>query len=137
MNKQLFDRLLSLADREPCLFLATADADGIPHVAVVQGLLDATDAMVTVTHWFCPQTISNLSVNRHVSLIVWDGENDEGYQLIGVSETIVDSGMLDGFLPLEAQTPLPQVLRSLTIRAEKIIKFTADKHSDIEPQDAA
>jgi hypothetical protein len=89
---------------------------------------------VILTEWFCPETVTNLSgPNHRLSIVIWEGKTDEGYQLIGEMKKEEDLAYLDGYGPgLEEKNPVPQVERKLTIRIGKIIDFRLAPHTDRE-----
>jgi hypothetical protein len=91
------------------------------------------EGLVEVTGWFCPMTVENLSMNRAISLVIWDPADDKGYQLLGETERLEDLAYLDGYIPeLEDDVPIPQVERKIVIRVVKILDFRHAPHSDIE-----
>ena len=85
MNVELLQGMEQLATRVGHLFVATADANGWPHVAAAGSLALTPDNHVVVTRWFCPGTMTNLQANPRLSLVVWDPAPDVGYQLLMVS----------------------------------------------------
>jgi len=115
------------------VFVATADATAMPHIAAAGRLAPAPNRCVTVTEWFCPGTVANLQQNKHVAIVVWNRDSDTGYQLIGEVQESRDLGILDGYAPaLEGRPPLPQVQRQLLIKVERILDFKLAPHSDTE-----
>lgn len=131
---ETLEKAVSLSKRTGIVFIATANADGIPHIAAAAGGLDrAGPDTICVSEWFCPGTVKNLRQNRHVSLIIWDKEADFGYQLIGRFEEFKSAGVLNGYAPtIEKQSPLPQIERQLLIRIETLFNFSAAPHSDVQ-----
>jgi len=121
-----------LADRLEYVFVATADNNGMPHVAVAGTLSRKEGSRLGISSWFCPTTLTNLKMNHHISVVVWDRENDSGYQLIGESEGIVDLAMMDGYVPAREEKAVPQVEREIIVRVIKVIDFTQTLHSDLE-----
>jgi hypothetical protein len=133
MKIDSLQKAVRLAETTGCVFIATSDAKGMPHLAAAGKLSHAGKKNVTVTEWFCPGTVANLDANKCVSIVVWDKESDNGFQMLGQLEKIEDLGVLDGYAPgLEGKPPLPQVQRRLLIRIEKILDFKQGPHSDIE-----
>lgn len=121
---------LVLARNVRQLFVATADANGIPHLAIAERITLERENTVGVTAWFCPQTADNVDENKNVSLVVWDEQRDAGFQLIGEVMQVLDLAMLDGFIPGEIE-PVPQVERKLVVRVNQILTFSHAHHSDI------
>ena len=131
MNRAMIERLVELGNRIGFLFIATADQNGMPHIASAGRAELLPGDRFAVTEWFCPGTIANLRGNPHLSVVAWDSANDVGYQLIGESEEIHDVAMMDGFEAGKAESaPLPQVERRLIIRCEAVLEFKQRPHSD-------
>lgn len=115
------------------VFVATADSEGLPHVAAAGRLSMGKDSLVTVAAWFCPGTVMNLRVNPRVSLVMWDAKADSGYQLLGNVEKMEETAIMDGYVPeLRGRASSPQVERALLVRVDKVIAFTHAPHSDLE-----
>ena len=132
MKVETIKKAVSLADKLEHVFVATADEKGMPHVAVAGTVTHMGGTHVSVSSWFCPTTLSNLQINHHVSVVVWDRSIDAGYQLIGESEKIVDLTMMDGYTPSKEERSIPQVERQIIVRVIKIIDFMRTLHSDME-----
>jgi len=126
------ENAVRLADRLEHVFVATADNNGMPHVAVAGTITQKEGARLGVSSWFCPTTLTNLQMNHHIAVVVWDRENDSGYQLIGESEGVVDLAMMDGYVPAREEKAVPQVEREIIVRVIKVIDFTQTLHSDLE-----
>jgi len=133
MNSKMLAAAIALAERLGHVFIVTAHASGRTHLAAARTLSYIPDDQVTVTDWFCPQTIINLHTNRFLSIVAWDPFSDEGFQLQGELKTIEDLEMLNGYSPeLERKPSIPQVDRQLQIRVEKVVEFKLRPHSDLE-----
>lgn len=130
--KQSWDEIERLAKKTGHVLIATAGADGLPHLAVAAGLrLDPGRAVVT--DWFCPGTVQNLGQNRRVTLTIWDASRDDGFQLVGEVEQIRDRAVMDGYDPaVEYTPPMPQVQRELVIRVDHVLRFAMQTHTDKE-----
>jgi hypothetical protein len=130
------DRLKEIsvfAQRVGHIFVATADKKGLAHISAAGKLTLNAKGLLSVSAWFCPGTVANLSENRSISLVVWDAKEDVGFQLLGKVKDIQDVGVLDGYAPaIEAKARLPQVERKLLVEVDKIIEFRYAPHSDIE-----
>jgi len=123
---------VALGRRLQQVFVATADKNGMPHIAAAAELNRPAGGQVAVAAWFCPATIDNLQHNRLISLVVWDPLADQGYQLLGTVAHMEDTAMLNGYSPLVEQTaPLPQAQRTLTVQVDKILAFSQAPHSDV------
>lgn len=133
MKLKNLDAAIALAEKLGHVFVATADASGMPHVAAAVQLNNASGNHVAVSAWFCPGTVANLDVNRHISLVVWDSPADRGFQLLGLVENIEVQAMMNGFSPeAELDSPMPQVERKLLVKVDKVLVFSHAPHSDLE-----
>lgn len=131
MNPRRLNAAAELARRTGHVFVATADAKGMPHIAAASQLEANEGETVTITEWFCPGTVENLQSNDHVAVVVWDEKADRGYQLLGRLEQMKDVGIMNGFAPgVEQMPPLPQVAKELRIHVEKVLDFRLGPHSD-------
>jgi hypothetical protein len=108
MNVETLDRAVGLAARTGCVFVATADVDGLPHLASAASISHVAAGQVAVTEWFCPGTMANVRDNRRVALVVWDAAEDVGYQLLGrvtkVEELAARRGRGEGH-PFQPRAP--------------------------------
>lgn len=133
MNLETLDEAIELAKHVGHVFVATADTDGLPHVATAAKLELLSADRIGVSSWFCPGTMANVQSNPRIALVVWDGETDTGYQIFGEVEQVRDLAILDGYSPdLGRKGHLPQVERELFIRPDRIIAFSQAPHSDVE-----
>ncbi len=133
MNTEMLAKAIGLAGETHSVFVTTAAPDGLPHLAIAGEMTCGPEGQVSIREWFCPGTMNNLQENRCVSLVVWDADADGGYQLLGEVDSIVETGVLNGYDP-QAETvhPCPQVCRQLNVRVGKVIRFSRSPHSDIE-----
>ncbi|MEW6219848.1 MAG: pyridoxamine 5'-phosphate oxidase family protein [Thermodesulfobacteriota bacterium] len=125
-------RAVALARRMRHLFIATADAAGLPHLAAAEEMALRADGRLAVTAWFCPQTVVNLSANPRISVVAWDSAADDGLQVLGEAEAVEEVAFLDGLAPGEEAHPLPQVERRIVIRPTRTLVFTLAPHTDRE-----
>ena len=133
MNVEKLQKAIVLAAKVERVWVATADAEGMPHIAAAAKLESDDQETIEVTEWFCPGTTANLQTNKFVSIVVWDRDSDSGYQMLGKLEGIEELGILNGYAPdLESGPPLPQVERRLLIKVQKITDFRLGPHSDAE-----
>jgi predicted pyridoxine 5'-phosphate oxidase superfamily flavin-nucleotide-binding protein len=129
MNVDALDDALRLAEGRP-VFVATADADGLPHVACAGRLAAGPQGRLLVTEWFCPGTLDNLACNPRIALAVWDEAADAGYQLVGQVERVEDMAVLDGYGEPGGGPQVPQVQRRLVVRVEAAMDFRKAPHTD-------
>jgi len=134
MKTEILKKAITLAKNVGHVFVATADAAGLPHVAAAGKItLTPDEGRVAVESWFCPGTVANLQSNQHTTLIIWDPNIDNGYQLLGETEKVEDIAIMNGYaFGLEDRSALPQVERRLLIRVDKIIGFRRSPHTDEE-----
>jgi pyridoxine/pyridoxamine 5'-phosphate oxidase len=133
MNVKILKKAIALAEKAGSIFIATVDAHGVPHIAAATKADLTPEGRVAITEWFCPGTIANLQQNFHVSLVIWDKENDSGYQLLGDIENVEDICMLNGYDPkTEGKSAIPQVERRVIVNINKVIDFTHAPHTDRE-----
>ncbi len=125
------DKIVSLGARVGHLFVATASADGLPHLSSAHRLELTPGGQLRITEWFCLETNRNLEHNRRLALVVWDEATDTGYQVVGQVKEIHELSMLDGFVPGKPTPPaVPQVERELILRVDEILEFRQAPHSD-------
>ena len=118
------------ADRIGHAFVATADANGNPHLAAGRGIAVFEPNRLVFESWFCQTTLKNLQENSRVAVAIADPVNGNGYQFLGSVEKTVDTAVIDGYVPDLEPAGLPQVQWRLEIRVESVMAFTADAHSD-------
>jgi hypothetical protein len=127
------DAAIALMERVGHVFVATADASGMPHVAAAASLIRAREEHVAVSAWFCPGTVANLDDNHRISLVVWDPPTDQGFQILGAVENIAEGAMMNGYSPeAELKGHLPQVERELMVRVSRVLAFSHAPHNDLE-----
>ncbi|PKN64552.1 MAG: pyridoxamine 5'-phosphate oxidase family protein [Deltaproteobacteria bacterium HGW-Deltaproteobacteria-15] len=133
MKPEVLERAIRLANRVGVALVATADDKGSPHVAASSKIEAEGHPRISVSEWFCPGTLSNLQVNPKISIVVWDPESDTGFQLLGESEGIQQTAVMNGlYKGPEEESPLPQVKRKIFVRVDSIIRFCHAPHSDLE-----
>ena len=133
MKEEATQNAVELGEKLQHIFVATADAEGLPHVAAAGKISSASAGQVAVSAWFCPGTVMNLQKNRRVALVVWDAAADIGYQILGVVEKVEEKAMMDGYSPeMEDSPPPPQVERQLFVRVDKVLNFSHAPHNDVE-----
>ena len=127
------EKAVGLSRKTGFVCVATADRNGIPHIATASKMELEDEGCLAITEWFCPGTTANLQTNKFVSIVVWDRDSDSGYQMLGKLERIEELGILNGYAPdIEPWPPLPQVERRLLIKVQKITDFRLGPHSDAE-----
>ena len=133
MDLDILKTIIALGEKTGHIIITTADRHGKPHVGVAGKISIENKGCISVTSWFCPGTLENLEENPHISIVVWEAEEDIGYQLIGVLQRIENISMLNGFSSdIEVQKPIPQVERRIVIEVKKVLDFSHAPHSDIK-----
>jgi hypothetical protein len=133
MLKDEIEKASVLAKAVGYVLVATSGKDGVPHLCAAGQLDIAGNDCIAVTEWFCPGTIANTDENRNISVVSWDRNTDEGYQLIGTVRQSLDVGVLDGYSPKDdIAGVMPQVEKRLMIDVEKVMAFKMQPHTDKE-----
>jgi len=132
MKTETLRRAVEMA-KKGSIFMVTADAAGMPHLAAAGTLNQTDESHVEVTDWFCPGSVANMRENQGVSIVVYEPGKDFGYQLVGKALNVEELGVLDGYSPeMEGREPLPQVLWRVKIEVDKIMAFKRAPHTDRE-----
>lgn len=133
MSTKSLEQAAAIAQKLGHIFVATADASGMPHIAAAAEMKHLPNNTVTVSAWFCPGTLANLEQNRSVSLTVWDEPSDSGFQILGRVENINEKAVMNGYRPeIEVSDPMPQVERTLVVAVSRVLVFSHAPHSDVE-----
>ena len=134
MNREALENAVTLAQKIWYVFAATANDDGLPHVAAaVKMTLASNDGDIAVEAWYCPTTLINLKQNPLISLIIWDSHADKGYQLLGETIKVEDMAMMNGYDPKsDIKSTLPQVERRLIVRVKDVLIFSHAPHTDVK-----
>lgn len=131
MNPRAVQDAVELAGRGARILVATASADGVPHLAAAGAVKAGAGGALEITAWYCPGTLENLERNPRLSLTVWDPREDRGHQIVGELVRIDTLAVLDGYAPgLERFDSLPQVERTIVMRPQRVLVFTHAPHSD-------
>ncbi len=131
---ELPEELLRLVEELDWAYVATASEDGLPHLAVERGLTVDEDDLV-FNSWFCPKTTKNLTENSDIVVVLWDEENEEGYQVEGEKKTLKKVATLDGYSSEVDQEKFPQTEYRLQLDVKSIYEFSPGPHSDKPTQD--
>lgn len=124
-------KMVQLAGTVRHLFVATVNEQGAPHLAIAEHITLEDWDFITITAWFCPQTAKNVQTNPAISVVVWDRDQDQGFQLLGEVEQVAEVTMPNGYIPGETVV-YPQIERKLMIRVREILRFGQAMHSDAE-----
>ena len=125
MNSDKLEQAVRLGKKVEHLFMAMVDRQGVPYVNSARQIEQVADNQFAIEEWICPLTVTNLSGNPKMAVVIWDSTTDDGYEIIGEVLMFEGRAFLNGFAPeVEENTHLPQVKRRLIIRAEKITAFS-------------
>ena len=132
MDKVALEKVKTLVEKVKVVYVATADKEGIPHIAASEGISFVGEDQIAFRAWFCLKTVENLGQNPNLSLAVLHPKSKEGYQILGKIERIEEGAILDGYSPEEERkrAGYPQAEHQLLIRVEKISVLAAGPHSD-------
>lgn len=111
--------------------VASADADGRPHLALGSGLTVLDDEHLLFENWFCPTTLKNVEQNRQVAVAVMMNDMASGYQFIGSVVHGADMALLGGYPPVTVPVGDLQALSQLVVRVEEVLAFCTGIHSDL------
>ena len=133
MNCAILEDAAKIFDKTGHVFVATVNAKAVPHVTAAEMFEVVGGNYIEIREWFCPLTVSNLQVNRSISIVVWDPASDMGYQLLGNMKKLCDEAIVNGYSPeLDVGIPKPQVERRITICVDRVLDFSVAPHSDVE-----
>jgi len=133
MNPEIFRTALSMSETTGFAFITTADSAGLPHLSITNRLVRDHGDRIYSSAWNCPITITNLSENPHCTLVIWDQEQDTGYQLLCTMVQMEQTGFLDGYdARLDVHSDIPQVQWKIVFRVIRITGFRHAPHSDRE-----
>lgn len=132
MKPEKVQKVKNLVEKVKTVYVATANKEGLPHIAASEGMAFNDGDQVIFKAWFCLKTVENLRENPRISLGVLDPETGEGYQVFGKMERVETGAILDGFTPQMEKNwkGYPQIEHQLSIRIEKISHLTTGAHSD-------
>lgn len=111
--------------------VASADAEGQPHLALGKGIRVLDDEHLLFENWFCQTTLRNVEQNQSVAVAVMAQETATGYQFIGHVVHGTDTALLDGYTPGLLPVSDLQALTSLVVRVEEVLAFCSGIHSDL------
>ncbi len=122
---------VELGKRMKHVHVATADGNGLPHLAGAAQVNLVSDDRIVVEAWFCPATVQNVQENPFIAVVSWDPGTDTGHQILGRVVAVEETAMMDGFSPeIETDVHLPQSERKLIIRVKEVLAFSHSPHSD-------
>ncbi len=133
MDEEKLRKIERMSNADALTLIATADSEGHPHMTAAHGLHVGPGRRVEIIDWFCPGSVHNIRENSHVSIVVWDQNEDRGYQLHGEVEKVAQQGVLDGYSPqTENRPPEPQIRRQVTVHLTHATEFRREPHIDRE-----
>ena len=115
----------------PLVYVASADAEGYPHMAAGNHLTVSNESLLVFENWFCPVTLHNIARNSHVAVVVAAPGWESGYQLVGrVVKPHEDEVLTEYHTESTAAETAPALTR-FVVRVEKIMEFSTGIHFDI------
>ncbi len=125
MDPKKLDQAIALGKKVEHFFIAVVDGKGVPYVNSARQIEQEADHQFAIEEWICPLTVTNLSENPKLAVLIWDPATDDGYEILGEVLMFEGQAFLNGFAPeVEENAYLPQVRRRLIIRAERITAFS-------------
>lgn len=124
------EEIRRFVEAAPLAIVASADADGHPHLALGGGIRVLDGDHLAVENWFCSATVENLDRNPHVAVAVLTQESGTGYQFIGRVTREYDLAILNGYAPGAEAPGEPQTLTRLVVRVDSILAFCSGIHTD-------
>jgi hypothetical protein len=134
MDPNPFEQAVRLGKKVEHFFIAVVDERGVPHVNSARQIEQVGEHQFAIEEWICPLTVTNLSENPKLAVVIWDPATGGGYEIIGEVLMFEGQAFLNGYAPeVEEHASLPQVKRRLTIRAERIMAFSRALRCDAVP----
>ncbi|MBN1247004.1 MAG: pyridoxamine 5'-phosphate oxidase family protein [Anaerolineae bacterium] len=128
MNVTRFEDAVAMAQARQHVWISTADALGVPHIASVGDFRVEDGGTIVLSDWACPVTLMNLKSNTSITLVVWDVNTDQGYQILGQVEDIKPLARIseDGL----AEATVGD--RELWVKPHQVYAFSHAPHDDVE-----
>src|SRR5437016_3788720 len=108
MSVQVLEKISQINKDTHIVFLMTCDREGVMQADGVMSIESLTDQDLKIRGWFSSLLISNLDTNPHMTLIIWNIHDHQGYQLKGKCIQKNQIAFLDGFMPGK-EGAIPQV----------------------------
>jgi hypothetical protein len=125
MNAKNLERAIALGKKIEHFFIAVLGSDGFPYMNSARLIEQVEDNQLAIEEWICPLTVTHLSENAKMAILIRDPATDDGFEILGEVLMFESQAFLNGFVPeVEESAYLPQVKRKLIIRAEKITAFS-------------
>lgn len=131
----LTETIIGVVERATVAFVASADTEGRPHLAVGENLRVVDGDHLMFENWFCPTTLRNVAHNAQVAVAVIPPGSEAGYQFLGSVAHAFDAAILDGYDPSVEKPGIPQTLTRLVVRVEAVLSFHSGIHTDIPLED--
>jgi predicted pyridoxine 5'-phosphate oxidase superfamily flavin-nucleotide-binding protein len=125
------EEIKRVVEGNPQSVVATADAAGIPHLALGGGAKLLNGNHLMLEQWYCQTTLRNLDQNPRIAIAVMDHDSIVGFQFIGNVVHGYDTAMLDGYVPGAEQSGGLQALTRIIVRVEEILAFCSGIHTDL------
>jgi hypothetical protein len=133
----LTETIIQAVQESTVAFVASADADGRPHLAAGENLTAVDGDHLMFEQWFCPTTLGNVARNPQVAVVVMPAAAGKGFQFLGSVVRALDTAILNGYAPTVEKPGTPQTLTSLVVRVEAVLEFHAGIHTDVPLDDSS
>jgi hypothetical protein len=117
MNVHILEKVSEIDKKTHVAFLITCNQKGLAQADGVMSLESLSDEDLKIKGWFSSALVSNLENNPNVTLIVWNIQDHQGYQLKGRCMKKDQLAFLDGFVP-KKESAAPQVEWELMIHID-------------------
>lgn len=116
--KQELNDATELAGRSDCIFLATVDKNGLPSLTPVEHCRPANEDRVFVNAWMQNPPLATGAGN--IALLIWDTQQERGFQLTGRAVHTDEAAVLDGYAQVESREQFAQVEREILIEIDSV-----------------
>jgi hypothetical protein len=122
MNFQKLQKALRLAAHFPCILIATTNSDGFPFVAPGGRLNLTANGLLEIPSWFSIKAMGNIHDNKRVSVVLFDPEQNYGFQILG---KVVEINELSAYDP-SVQCLTTFIEWSILFQADVLLDFRLD-----------
>lgn len=129
MNMHRFREAVAMAQARQHVWISTADALGVPHIASVGAFSVRDDNTIVLSDWSCPLTLSNLADNQSIAIVVWDVNKDQGYQMLGQVKSI---DLLEHAAGNSGERAIVGE-HQLCVKPHRVLSFSHAPHDDLDP----
>ena len=77
------EKIRTMFENQPIVAMATASTNGIPNVVPIGAKKVLDDETILISDQYFNKTLANLKENPQVSLMFWDAQDHDSYQIKG------------------------------------------------------